>query len=51
MWPADAFAVVEEADKIDAEFGLYLLVLLYSGIRKSKGLKALSAWGIAGEKQ
>jgi integrase len=42
MWPDDALAVVDEADKIDPEFGLYLLVLLYSGIRKSEGLKAMS---------
>jgi integrase len=38
MWPADAFAIVDEADKIDVEFGLYLLTLLYTGIRKSEGL-------------
>jgi len=41
MWPADAFAVIDEADKIDPEFGLYLLTLLSTGIRKSEGLKLL----------
>lgn len=41
MWPADAFAVIDEADKIDPEFGLYLLTLLYTGIRKNEGLKIL----------
>jgi integrase len=43
IWPADAFAIIEEADKIDAEFGLYLRVLIYTGIRKSEGLNLLSA--------
>jgi integrase len=41
MWPADAFAIIEQADEIDREFGLYLLTLLYTGIRKSEGLKIL----------
>jgi integrase len=43
LWPVDAFAIIEEADKIDLEFGLYLLQLLYTGIRKSEGLNILSA--------
>jgi integrase len=43
MWPEDAFAVIDEAANIDSEFGLYLLVLLYTGIRKSEGLQALAA--------
>jgi integrase len=43
MWPADAFAIIEEADKIDTEFGLYLRLLIYTGIRKSEGLNLLSA--------
>jgi integrase len=38
MWPADAFAIIEAADEIDTEFGLYLRLLLYTGIRKSEGL-------------
>jgi len=38
MWPDDAFAVIDAADEIDAEFGLYLRLLLYTGIRKSEGL-------------
>ena len=37
MWPEDAFAILDEADKIDAEFGPYLLTLLYTGIRKTEG--------------
>jgi integrase len=41
MWPEDAFATIDEADKDDPEFGLYLLLLLYAGIRKSEGLDAL----------
>ena len=41
LWPADAFSIIEEADKIDREFGLYLLTLLYTGIRKSEGLIVL----------
>ena len=43
MWPADAFAVIDEADKIDREFGLYLRMLIYTGIRKSEGLGLLAA--------
>jgi len=43
MWPDDAFAIIAEADAIDAEFGLYLRLLLYTGIRKSEGLSVLSA--------
>lgn len=41
MWPPDAFAIIGAADEIDFEFGLYLRVLLYTGIRKSEGLKML----------
>ena len=41
LWPEDAFAIVDEAGKIDDEFGLYLLTLLYTGIRKSEGLRIL----------
>lgn len=43
MWPADAFAIIAEADTIDAEFGLYLRLLIYTGIRKGEGLQLLSA--------
>ena len=43
MWPADAFAIIAEADRIDAEFGLYLRLLIHTGIRKSEGLGLLSA--------
>jgi integrase len=43
LWPDAAFAIILEADKIDAEFGLYLRLLLYTGIRKSEGLNLLSA--------
>lgn len=38
MWPGDAFDIIDAADTIDPEFGLYLLVLIYTGIRKSEGL-------------
>lgn len=41
MWPADAFAIVKAADEIDEQFGLYLRLLLYTGIRKSEGLDVL----------
>jgi integrase len=43
LWPDDAFAIIEAADTIDAEFGLYLRLLIYTGIRKSEGLGLLSA--------
>lgn len=43
LWPEDAFAIIDAADAIDEEFGLYLLTLLYSGLRKSEGLKILAA--------
>jgi integrase len=43
MWPDDAFAIIAEADKIDTEFGLYLRMLIYTGIRKSEGLNILTA--------
>jgi integrase len=43
MWPQDCFAIIEEADKIDREFGLYLRLLIYTGIRKSEGLNLLTA--------
>lgn len=41
MWPEDAFAIVDHAEIIDPEFALYLLTLLYTGIRKSEGLRFL----------
>jgi integrase len=43
MWPDDAFAIIGAADEIDAEFGLYLRLLIYTGIRKSEGLGLLAA--------
>jgi integrase len=43
MWPDDAFAIIDAAEKIDPEFSLYLLNLLYTGVRKSEGLSFLSA--------
>jgi integrase len=43
MWPDDAFAIIAEADEIDTEFGLYLRLLIYTGIRKSEGLGLLAA--------
>lgn len=42
MWPEDAFAIIGEADKIDEEFGLYLRLLLYTGIRKTEGRTILA---------
>src|SRR5262249_15112175 len=42
MWPEDAFAIIAAADEIDQEFGLYLRLLLYTGIRKAEGLAILS---------
>lgn len=38
LWPEDAFAVIDAAEAIDPEFALYLLLLLYTGVRKSEGL-------------
>jgi integrase len=43
MWPNDAFAIIAEADRIDAEFGLYLRLLIYTGIRKAEGLGLLAS--------
>lgn len=43
MWPNDAFAIIGAADGIDPEFGLYLRLLIYTGIRKSEGLGLLAA--------
>ena len=43
LWPEDAFAILAEAAKIDPEFELYLLVLLYHGTRKTEGLEILAA--------
>jgi integrase len=43
MWPDDAFAIIKAADEIDAEFGLYLRFLIYTGIRKSEGLALLTS--------
>ena len=43
MWPEDAFAIIAAAEKIDAEFGLYLRLLIYTGIRKGEGLSLLAA--------
>jgi integrase len=43
MWPDDAFAVIDQAELIDPELALYLLLLLYTGIRKSEGLQIARA--------
>jgi integrase len=43
MWPDDAMAIITAADEIDKEFGLYLRMLLYTGMRKSEGLNLLAA--------
>lgn len=41
LWPEDAFAIIDQADRIDPELGLYLLMLLYHGPRKSEMLRLL----------
>jgi len=38
--PAEAFAVINEAYAIDAEFGLFCLTLLYTGMRLSDPLNS-----------
>jgi len=38
LWPEDAFAIIDAAEVIDPEFALYLLLLVYTGIRKGEGL-------------
>lgn len=38
LWPEDAFRLFKEADKIDAEFGLFLRFLTYTGLRLSEAL-------------
>jgi integrase len=43
LWPSDAFAIIAAADVIDAEFGLYLRLLLYTGIRKTEGRTLLAS--------
>jgi integrase len=43
LWPDDAFAIIAAADEIDSEFGLYLRMLIFTGIRKSEGLNLLKA--------
>ncbi|WP_316234622.1 tyrosine-type recombinase/integrase [Bradyrhizobium sp. SZCCHNR1020] len=43
LWPDDAFAIIDQAEQIDAEFGLYLLLLIYTGIRKGEGLSIARA--------
>jgi len=43
MWPEDAFLIIGEADKIEEEFGLYLRMLIYTGVRKSEGQNLLAA--------
>lgn len=39
LTPDDAFAIIAAADKIDAEYGLYLRFLLYTGTRVGEPLK------------
>lgn len=38
LWPEDAFRLFKEADKIDAEFGVFLRLLCYTGLRLSEAL-------------
>lgn len=43
MWPEDARAIISEADQIDEEFGLYLRLLIYTGMRKGEAQDILAA--------
>lgn len=38
LWPEQAFRLFKEADRIDAEFGLFLRFLTYTGLRLSEAL-------------
>lgn len=38
LWPEQAFRLFTEADKIDAEFGVFLRFLCYTGMRLGEGL-------------
>src|SRR5262249_55828837 len=38
LWPEQAFALIEEAEKLDQEFGALCTVLLYTGMRLSEAL-------------
>lgn len=38
LWPEQAHALIEEAEKLDARFGALLTVLLYTGLRLSEAL-------------
>lgn len=42
LWPEDAERLVSEAIKIDAEFGLLCVFLLYTGLRLSEGTLRLT---------
>jgi integrase len=39
LWPEQAFAIFEEAEKIDKEFAALLIVLCYTGLRLSEALR------------
>src|SRR6516164_2309485 len=43
LTPAQAFAVLAAADEIDAEFGLFLRLLLYTGMRLGEALSIVVA--------
>lgn len=38
LWPEQAFRLFKEADKIDGEFGVFLRLLCYTGMRLSEAL-------------
>jgi integrase len=38
LWPEQAFAIFKAADKIDGEFGVFLRLLCYTGMRLSEAL-------------
>jgi integrase len=42
LWPEQAFALFKAADSIDAEFGIFLRTLCYTGIRLSEATTGLS---------
>lgn len=39
LWPEQAFAMINAADRIDAEFGILLKLLCYTGVRLGEALR------------
>ncbi len=44
LWPEQAFAIFDEAEKNDIEFAALLKVLLYTGVRLSEALNPDTIW-------